>query len=66
MEREHAQAIAALSGKLGVSMKDVIEVYEAEFERLALRARVTNFLIVLALNRTRSILHARSARATVN
>lgn len=60
-EKEHVQAIAALSEKLGVDMKDVAKVYRAEFEKLAAGARVTNFLIVLALNRTRSILGARTA-----
>jgi hypothetical protein len=66
MERDHAYAIAALAGKLGVSMKDIADVYKAEFDRLAGGARVTNFLIVLALNRTRSILQARRAKATAN
>ena len=66
MERSDAQAIAALSGKLGVSMKDIVDVYKTQFDRLAAGARVTEFLIVLALNRTRSILRARSARATIN
>jgi hypothetical protein len=60
-EQEHVQAIAALSEKLGVGMKDVAKVYKAEFGKLAAGARVTNFLIVLALNKTRSILGARSA-----
>jgi hypothetical protein len=61
LEKEHAQAIEALSEKLGVGTKDVAKVYKAEFEKLAAGARVTNFLIVLALNKTRSILGARSA-----
>lgn len=61
LEKEHVQAIAALSEKLGVGMKDVAKVYKAEFEKLAANARVPNFLIVLALNRTRSILGARTA-----
>jgi hypothetical protein len=65
-ERADAQAIAALSGKWCVSMKDIVNVYNAEFDRLAAGARVTEFLIVLALNRTRSILRARRARTTVN
>jgi hypothetical protein len=66
MERSDAQAIATLSGKLGVSMKDIVDVYKTQFDRLAAGARVTEFLIVLALNRTRSILRARSARATIS
>ena len=66
MERADAQAIAALSSKLGVSMKDIVDVYKTQFDRLAAGARVTEFLIVLALNRTHSILRAHRARATVN
>ena len=66
MERAEAQAIAALSGKWGVSMKDIGDVYKTQFDRLAAGARVKEFLIVLALNRTRSILRARRARVTVN
>ncbi len=59
--KEHVQAITALSEKLGVGTKDVAKVYKAEFEKLAAGARVTSFLTVLALNRTRSILGARTA-----
>ena len=66
MERADAQAIAALSGKWCVSMKDIVAVYKAEFDRLAVGARITDFLMVLALNRTRTILRARRAPATVN
>jgi hypothetical protein len=65
-EKEHVQAIAALSDKLGVHMHDVAEVYRSELDRLAAGARITNFLIVLALSRTRSILRARSGRAAAN
>ena len=66
MERSDARAIVALSGKWCVSMNDLANVYKTEFDRLAAGARVTEFLIVLALNRTRSILRARRARAAVN
>jgi hypothetical protein len=66
MERADAQAIATLSAKWCVSIKDIVDVYKAEFDRLAAGARITEFLIVLALNRTRSILRARPAHATVN
>ena len=59
LEEEHVQAIAALSEKLGVGVKEVEQVYQEEFEKLAARARVPNFLSVLALNRTRSILGER-------
>jgi uncharacterized protein DUF3562 len=60
-EDEHVQAIAALSEKLGVGLKEVAKVYKEEFDKLAARARVPNFLSVLALNRTRSILGERTA-----
>jgi hypothetical protein len=59
LEDEHVQAIAALSEKLGVGVKEVAKVYKQEFEKLAARARVPNFLSVLALNRARSILGER-------
>lgn len=59
LEDEHVQAIAALSEKLGVGVKEVAKVYKEQFEKLAARARVPNFLSVLALNRTRSILGER-------
>jgi hypothetical protein len=66
MERADAQAIAALSGKWCISMKDIVDLYKTELNRLAAEACVTEFLIVLALNRTGSTLRARNARATVN
>ena len=44
MEKSDAQAIAALSGKWGVSMKEIVDVYKAQFDRLAAGARVTEFL----------------------
>lgn len=66
IEMEHAQAIATLSEHLGVPMRDVTPVYKEEFARLAAKARVTTYLIVLALRRTRSILRARNEPATVN
>jgi hypothetical protein len=59
LEDENVQAIAALSEKLGVGVKEVAKVYKEEFDKLAARARVPNFLSVLALNRTRSILGER-------
>jgi hypothetical protein len=62
-EQEHVEAIATLSDKLGLGMQDVAQVYTAEFERLAAGARVRNFLTVLALNRTRSILSTRTRRS---
>ena len=65
-EKEHGQAIAALSAKLGVSAHDVAAIFRCELDRLAAGARITNFLIVLALSKTRSILRARSGRAAAH
>lgn len=62
-DKEHAQAIEALSEKLGVHTNDVAAVFRSELDRLTAGARITNYLIVLALSRTRSILRARSGRA---
>jgi hypothetical protein len=65
-DKEHAQAIAALSEKLGVQANDVAAVFRSELDRLTAGARITNFLIILALSKTRSILRARPGRATVH
>jgi len=63
LSKEHHDSIGMLAEKLGVAIQDVATVYTAEFTKLAAGARVTNFLIVLALSRTRSILSARSRTA---
>jgi hypothetical protein len=65
-DKEHGQAIAALSAKLGVSAREVAAVFRSELERLAAGARITNFLIVLALSRTRTILRGGSGRAAAH
>ncbi len=62
MNKEYAHAIVALSDKLGVGTNDVAAVFRSELDRLAADARITNFLIVLAMSKTRSILRARSGR----
>lgn len=59
-DKEHLHAITALSDKLGVSATDVAAVFKSELARLAAGARITNFLIVLALSRTRTILRTRT------
>ena len=61
-DKEHMRAITALSDKLGIGANDVAAVFKSELARLAAGARITNFLIVLALSRTRSILRAGSGR----
>jgi hypothetical protein len=65
-DREHVQAIAALSDKLGVSTNDVAAVFRSELDRLGAGARITSFLIVLALSRTRTLLRARTGRVTAH
>ena len=65
-DQEHAQAIAALSDKLGVGAHEVTAVFRSELDRLAAGARITNFLIVLALSKTRSVLRARTGRVAAH
>lgn len=65
-EKEYVHAIAALSDKLGVGTTEVAAVFRSELDRLAERARITNFLIVLALSKTRSILRARTGHAAAH
>jgi hypothetical protein len=59
-ERARVQAIAQLSDRLRVGTDEVAPVFRAELNRLAAGAHITNFLIVLASSRTRSILRARN------
>ena len=65
-DEEYAHAIAALSDKLGVGTNEVAAVFRSELDRLTERARITNFLIVLALSKTRSILRARTGHAAAH
>ena len=65
-DKEYVHVIAALSDKLGVGTNEVAAVFRSELDRLAERARITNFLIVLALSKTRSILRARSGHAAAH
>lgn len=65
-DHEYVHAIAALSDKLGVGANEVAAVFRSELDRLTERARITNFLIVLALSKTRSILRARNGHAAAH
>jgi hypothetical protein len=56
LQNDHARAIATLSDKLHVPLHEVGEIYQKEFDRLAERARIPTFLVVLAMSNTRSIL----------
>lgn len=57
MEESDVQAIAALSQKLKVPEEEVVKVFRIELDRLSVQARIPNFLSVLAMRNTRSILH---------
>lgn len=65
-DEEYVHAIAALSDKLGVGTNEVATIFRSELDRLTERARITNFLIVLALSKTRSILRARTGHAVAH
>ena len=59
-----ARAIQALSEKLKVPERKVIEVYRTEFNRLAAQSRIETFLGVLAMRNTKSILRNSGATDT--
>jgi len=65
LEHEQARAIATLSDKLHVPVHEVGEIYKKEFARLAKRARIPTFLVVLAMSNTRSILRGGGRSATL-
>jgi hypothetical protein len=65
-DKEHMEAIAAMSDKLGVSTSDVAAVFRSELDRLRAGARIKDFLIVLALGKTRTLLRARSGRVAAH
>jgi hypothetical protein len=55
---DDARAVAALSEKLQLPEREVVEIYKIEFDRLAGQARIPNFLSVLAMRNTKSILRS--------
>jgi hypothetical protein len=57
IEENDARAIAALSEKLKVPEEEVVKVFRIELDRLSVQARIPNFLSVLAIRNTKSILH---------
>jgi hypothetical protein len=63
MQDDDARAVAALSEKLNLPEREVVEIYKIEFDRLAEQARIPNFLSVLAMRNTRSILRASGSSA---
>ena len=58
IQDDDARAVAALSEKLNLPEREVVEIYRIEFDRLAEQARIPNFLSVLAMRNTKSILRA--------
>jgi hypothetical protein len=58
IQEDDARAVAALSEKLQLPEREVVEIYKIEFDRLAEQARIPNFLSVLAMRNTKSILRA--------
>jgi hypothetical protein len=64
LENDHVRAIATLSEKLKVPEHEVVDIFRKEFDRLATHARISTFLIVLAMRNTRSILRGRGGGET--
>jgi hypothetical protein len=56
LETDHVGAIATLSNELQVPVHEIGEIDRKQFDRLAVQARIPNFLVVLAMRNTRSIL----------
>lgn len=58
---EVSQTIRHLSEKMQVPLERIEEIYTGEVNRLAAEARLQQFVGILALHRTRSILRERRA-----
>ena len=65
LETDHLGAIATLSNELKVPAQEVGAIYKNQFDRLAVQARITNYLVVLAMRNTRSILREGDRRASL-
>jgi len=61
---EHAHLIAHLSDELNVPAQDVDLVFREQIDHLAAEARITSFIGVLAVRRTRAVLRSRTGRQT--
>jgi hypothetical protein len=64
--QDDSPAIRALSKQLQVPERKVMEVYRAEFNRLAAQSRIGTFLSVLAMRNTRSLLRRTEATPHVS
>jgi hypothetical protein len=65
-DKNHVSAITSLCSELEFSTQEVAAVYKQEFDRLAAEARIPNFLDVLAMRSTRSILRRVRSRVISN
>ena len=63
LKADDFSAIATLSNELKIPVSEVGVIYKNQFDRLAVQARITNFLVVLAMRNTRSILREGGRRA---
>ncbi len=57
------QTIVHLSEKMQVSLDEVHQIYSSEFSRLAAEARIQQFVSILAIGRTRTILRESRMRS---
>jgi len=65
LQTDHFGAIATFANELKVPMQEVGAIFESQFDRLAVQARITNFLVVLAMRNTRSIIREGDRRASL-
>jgi uncharacterized protein (DUF2126 family) len=66
LEADQVSAIATISEKLKLPFGEVREIYKREFERLAMHARIPNFLTVLTMRNVQSILRGVGKRAALS
>lgn len=66
LETDHVGAITTLSIEHNVRTNEVGPIYKNQIDRLAVQARITNYLVVLAMRNTRSILREGDRRASLS
>jgi uncharacterized protein (DUF2126 family) len=66
LDADQVSAIATISEKLKLPFGEVREIYKREFERLAMHARIPNFLTVLTMRNVQSILRGVGKRAALS
>jgi len=65
LQTDHLGAIATLADELKVPVQEVGAIFKSQFDRLAVQARITNYLVVLAMRNTRSILREGERRPSL-